>query len=167
MSKKKIDINNVSKDYNFSLKYLELDHIVVNPDKRVYVVLSDGERESGVEINSYEASMLSFVHKGLHNNSHIHTIHQLYVKTLKHFKVEVDQIVIESKVGDVIYCSVKMTDFSLNESFSVVSLVDGLIISAITKKPLLAINEVWQAMDQIDEWDYEEFIMDFDPDDED
>jgi hypothetical protein len=167
MSKKKIDINNVSKDYNFSLKYLELDHIVVNPDKRVYVVLTDGERESGVEINSYEASMLSFVHKGLHNNSHIHTIHQLYVKTLKHFKVEVDQIVIESKVGDVIYCSVKMTDSSLNESFSVVSLTDGLIISAITKKPLLAINEVWQAMDEIDEWDYEEFIMDFDPDDED
>jgi bifunctional DNase/RNase len=167
MSKKKIDINNVSKDYNFSLKYLELDHIVVNPDKRVYVVLTDGERESGVEINSYEASMLSFVHKGLHTNSHIHTIHQLYVKTLKHFKVEVDQIVIESKVGDVIYCSVKMTDSSLNESFSVVSLTDGLIISAITKKPLLAINEVWQAMDEIDEWDYEEFIMDFDPDDED
>jgi hypothetical protein len=55
----------------------------------------------------------------------------------------------------------------LNESFSIVSLVDGLIISAITKKPLLAINEVWQAMDQIDEWDYEEFIMDFDPDEDD
>ena len=111
--------------------------------------------------------MLSFVHKVLHNNSHIHTIHQLYVKALKQFKVEVDQIAIESKVGDVIYCSVKMTDSSLNESFSVVSLVDGLIISAITKKPLLAINNVWQAMDEIDEWDYEEFILDFDPDDED
>lgn len=167
MNKKKIDINNVSKNLDLSLIYVELDHIVVNPDKRVYVVLTDGERESGVEINSYEASMLSFVHKGLHNNSHIHTIHQLYVKTLKQFKIEVDQIAIESKVGDVIYCSVKMTDSALNESFSVVSLVDGLIISAITKKPLLAINEVWQAMDQIDEWDYEEFIMDFDPDDED
>ena len=51
MNKKKIDINNVSKNLDLSLIYVELDHIVVNPDKRVYVVLTDGERESGVEIN--------------------------------------------------------------------------------------------------------------------
>ena len=76
-------------------------------------------------------------------------------------------IIEKSERESSIYCSVKMTDSSLNESFSVVSLVDGLIISAITKKPLLAINNVWQAMDEIDEWDYEEFILDFDPDDED
>lgn len=167
MSKKKININDVNNDCNFSLTYIDLDHIVVNPDKRVYVVLTDGERQSGFEINSYEGSMLSFVHKGLHNNSHIHTIHQLYIKALKQFSVEVEQIVIESKVGDVVYCSVKMIDSKLNESFSVVTLVDGLIISEITKKPLLAVDNVWQAMDEIDEWDYEEFIVDIDPDDED
>ena len=86
MSKKKININDVNKDYNFNLTYIDLDHIVVNPDKRVYVVLTDGERQSGFEINSYEGSMLSFVHKGLHNNSHIHTIHQLYIKALKQFE---------------------------------------------------------------------------------
>jgi bifunctional DNase/RNase len=167
MSKKKININDVNKDYNFNLTYIDLDHIVVNPDKRVYVVLTDGERQSGFEINSYEGSMLSFVHKGLHNNSHIHTIHQLFIKTLKQFNVEVEQIVIESKVGDMVYCSVKMIDSKLNESFSIVTLVDGLIISEITKKPLLAVDNVWQAMDEIDEWDYEEFIVDIDPDDED
>lgn len=167
MSKKKININDVNKDYNFNLTNIDLDLIVVNPDKRVYVVLTDSERQSGFEINSYEGSMLSFVHKGLHNNSHIHTIHQLFIKTLKQFNVEVEQIVIESKVGDMVYCSVKMIDSKLNESFSIVTLVDGLIISEITKKPLLAVDNVWQAMDEIDEWDYEEFIVDIDPDDED
>ena len=85
----------------------------------------------------------------------------------KQYKTEIDSVVIESKVGDMVYCSVKHIHPDLKETFSIVTLVDGLIISSITKKPLLAVDNVWQAMDEIDEWDYEEFIMDFDPDDED
>ena len=60
---KKINSSSIRDDYDYNNIPIEIDHIVVNPDKRVYVILTDGERQAGLEITSFEASMLSFVHK--------------------------------------------------------------------------------------------------------
>ena len=166
INKKKIDLSEVDNSLDLELLPVEIDHIVVNPDKRVYVVLANEDRQNGVELNPFEASHLSFVHKGLHKNSHIQTMHQLYVKTLEQIKTKIESVVIESKVGDVIYCSLKMVDSNHNRFFTIVSLADGLILSKIAESPIHVIGNVWDDMDPIDEWDYEDYILDFDEDDE-
>ena len=166
INKKKIDLSEIDNSLDLELLPVEIDHIVVNPDKRVYVVLANEDRQNGVELNPFEASHLSFVHKGLHKNSHIQTMHQLYVKTLDQIKTKIESVVIESKVGDVIYCSLKIVDSNHNRFFTIVSLADGLILSKIAESPIHVIGNVWDEMDPIDEWDYEDYILDFDEDDE-
>lgn len=166
-NKKKIILSDLDQSSNFELLPVEIDHIVVNPDKRVYVVLVNEDRQNGVELNPFEASHLSFVHKGLHKNSHIQTMHQLYVKTLEQIRTKIENVVIESKVGDVIYCSVKLVDINHNRFFTIVSLADGLILSKIAESPIQVVGNVWDDMDPIDEWDYEDYILDFENDDED
>ena len=165
--KKKIDISKVDDNLDLELIDVMIDHIVINPDKRVYVtLLDDEERQAGIELNPYEASILSFVHKELHKNSHIQTMHQLFVKSLDFSKSKIEEVAIESKVGDIIYCSLKIVDNNYNRIFTIVSIADGLILSEITKAPLKVISNVWKQMDEIDEWDYEDYIVDFDPDEE-
>ena len=60
----------------------------------------------------------------------------------------------------------KIVDNNYNRIFTIVSIADGLILSEITKAPLKVISNVWKQMDEIDEWDYEDYIVDFDPDEE-
>ena len=77
---------------------------------------------------------------------------------------ELDSVVIESKVGDVIYCSVKFLDSKLNNLFTILSLNDGLILSILSEKEIKVVRLVWDNMDSIDDWDYENFIVDTDDD---
>ena len=163
---KKIDNSSIRDDYDYNNIPIDIDHIVVNPDKRVYVVLTDGERQAGLELTNFEASLLSFVHKELHKNSHINTIHQLFIKLLTQIHTKIESVCIESKVGDVIYASLKTVDEKHNRACTITSLSDGLILACIANAPIYAVNNVWKNMDHIDEWDYEEYIFDFDPEED-
>ena len=61
----------------------DLEHVVINPDKRVFAFIKgEDNRRIGIEINSFEATMLVFAHKKLFLNSHINTIYQLFIKSL-------------------------------------------------------------------------------------
>lgn len=166
-NKIKLDLSEIQPSEDLELIRIDIEHIASTQDHRTFVVLTDGERKNIVEINNYEASMLSFVYKELHLNSHIQTIHQLFLKYLRLYKSEVESVVIESKVGDVIYCSLKLVDKSFNRSFAITSLCDGLILALVTEKPMYAIKDVWTDMDESDDWDYEEYIVDFTEDDDD
>jgi bifunctional DNase/RNase len=80
----------------------------------------------------------------------------------------IEEVVIESKVGDVIYCTAKILDNKHDRTFTVLSLVDGLILSLISKAPIFVIKNVWEQMEEFDEdWDYEDFIVDFENEDDD
>jgi len=164
MDDKKIDRQKLITDDSYELLPIEIESIVVNAESRVFVVLSDGYNKKAYELNAYEASMLSFFAKYYHENAHIQTIHQAFLKFLKLYKTEIDCIVIESKVGDVIYCSVKFTDSKLNNLFTILSLNDGLILSILSEKKINIVQLVWDNMDSIDDWDYENFIIDNDED---
>ena len=63
---KKIDRNNIHNDDRYENIPILLDKVVVNPEGRVYIVLSDGEKKVACEIASYEASILNFVIKEYH-----------------------------------------------------------------------------------------------------
>ena len=98
MSYKKINYDDIDPDMDFEVIPINFHHLVINPDKRIYVVLEDeNETQAGVEVNQYEASMISFVQKGLHQNSHINTIHQLFIKALQLNQIKVQEVIIESK----------------------------------------------------------------------
>ena len=167
MSYMKINYDDIDPDMDFEVIPINFHHLVINPDKRIYVVLEDeNETQAGVEVNQYEASMISFVQKGLHQNSHINTIHQLFIKALQLNQIKVQEVIIESKVGDIIYCTLKMVDSKNNVAYNVLSLADGIILSRITNCPLKSLAYVWDDFDQIDEWDYEDYIVDIDPDED-
>ena len=160
---KKIDRNNIHKDDRYESIPILLDKVVVNPEGRVYIVLSDGLKKSACEIASYEASVLNFVIKEYHINSHVLIIHQMFMKLLNHYNSKIESIYIENKVGDVVYSSVKFTDHNKNDYFSVCSLVDSLIFSILSQTDLFILRNVWDNMDELDDdWDFESYISDND-----
>ena len=158
---KKIDRNNIHNDDRYENIPILLDKVVVNPEGRVYIVLSAGEKKGACESASYEASILNFVIKEYHTNSHVLIVHQMFMRLLNHYSSKVESICIENKVGDVIYSSMKFSDHHKNDYYSVCSLVDSLIFSLLSQTDLFILRYVWDNMDELDEdWDFESFISD-------
>ena len=165
MDNKKIDRHDLVTDESYKLIPIIVESVVVNADQRTFIILSNDDKKVACELNSYEASMLTFFAKYYHENSHIQTIYQAFFNFLKMHKTNVTEIVIESKVGDVIYCSVKFTDNKLRDTFTILSLNDGVILSILSKLELFIVQNVLDNMDSIDDWDYENIIIDDDDED--
>jgi len=163
MKDKKIDRHSINNGNRYELIPILIESVVVNPEGRSFVVLSDGDKKSACEINSYESGMLTFVAKDYHKNSHIQTIHQAFIKLLEIYKSDVESVEIENKVGDVIYTSVKFLDKNLNNFYLIMSLCDGIILSILSQTNLKIVFDVWDNMEPLDEdWDYENFMYDED-----
>ena len=163
MKDKKIDRHSLENDDRYELIPILVESVVVNPEDRSFVVLSDGNKKSIIEINSYETGMLTFVAKDYHKNSHIQTIHQAFIKSLDIYKSKIISVEIENKVGDVVYTSIKCEDSNLNNYFLIMSLCDGLILSILSQTNLNIVANVWDNMEPLDEdWDYENFMFDED-----
>jgi len=158
---KKIDRNNIHKDDRYETIPILLEQVIVDPQSRIFILLSDGEKKVACEIAPYEASILNFVIKEYHLNAHVMIIHQMFLRLLNHYNSSIDSICIENKIGDVIYASVKFTDYQKNSYFSVCSLVDSLILSILSQTNLFVLRNVWDNMDELDEdWDYESYLDD-------
>lgn len=154
-----INLNNLQQGDNYELLHIDIESLAINAENRSFIVLSCQDLQTAIEVNSYEASMLSFVMKEYHKNSHIQTIHQVLLRLCNFYNSKVEEITIESKVGDLIYCSVKFVDKNLNNYFTIVSLCDGIILSILSQIDLKIIRGVWDNMDYIDEeWDFENYI---------
>ncbi len=163
MNDKKIDRHLLDNSDRYQLIPILVESVVVNPEEKSFIVLSDGDKKSAIEINSFESGMLTFVAKDYHKNSHIQTIHQAFVKLLEVYKSEVVSVEIENKVGDVIYTSVKFLDKNLNNFYFIMSLCDGIILSILSQTNLKIVSDVWDNMEPLDEdWDYENFMFDED-----
>ena len=161
--RKKIDRNNIHSDDRYESIPILLEKVIVNPESGVYVILSDGDKKVACEIAPYEASLLNFVIKEYHTNAHVQIIHQMFLKLLRHYNSNIENICIENQVGDVIYSSVKFTDYNKNNYFSVCSLGDSLILSILSQTNLFILRNVWDNMDELDEdWDFESFMSDDD-----
>lgn len=163
-----LNLKNIDKNLDLSMVAIELDHLIINPDKRVFAVLKDeNDRKVGLEVNNFEATMLSFAHKKFFLNSHINTIYELFLKSLESNNSEIENISIESKVGDITYSTIKIIDKDFNRSYSVLSLADALIISRFLNKKIYCAANLWDDFDEISDWDYEDYILDIDDEDED
>jgi len=161
-----MDLENIENHDDYELVIIEIEQIAADASQRVFVLLTSNEKKCMIEINSYEASMMSFAMKDLHRNSHIQTIHQLLLKYLGTQDIQIDRLVIESKVGDIVYATMSLVDSNHERIFSVISLADAMILSLMTKRPLHAVKKVWDEMDEFDEWDYEYYTLDDEDEDD-
>lgn len=163
-----LNISQVNKNLDLSMVFIELEHLIINPDKRVYAVLKDeNDRKVGLELNNFEATMLSFAHKKFFLNSHINTIYQLFIKSLEATKSKIESISVESKVGDVFYATIKIVDGNFNRTFTIVSIGDAIILSRFLNKKIECVSTLWDDFDEINDWDYEDYILDMDDEDDD
>lgn len=160
------DLNLNVNSEEFEPVIVDIESIASDPNQRIYVILTDEYKKCMYEVNNYEASMISFVLKELHKFSHIQTIYQIFIKFLEFQNVQIDKIVVESKVGDVVYATLTLADEKHDRTFTVVSFADALILSLMTNRPLQIISKVWDEMDDYEDWDYENYLMDFDEDDD-
>ena len=151
-------LNNID---NLELIPVKLEHILISPDNHTFALIAADDKDIAVPLNSYEGSMLSFVFKGLHKNSHINTIHQLFVKFINDQNTKIESIYLESKVGDIIYASIHFVDNKHRRYYSVCSLIDALILSLINKTQLYVVKNAWEKIDSFDDWQYDEFIIDW------
>lgn len=155
---KSAKLNNVD---NLELIPVKLEHILISPDNHTFALIAADDKDIAIPLNSYEGSMLSFVFKGLHKNSHINTIHQLFVKFINDQNTKIESIYLESKVGDIIYASIHFVDNKHRRYYSVCSLIDALILSLINKTQLYVVKNAWEKIDSFDDWQYDEFIIDW------
>jgi len=155
---KSAKLNNLD---NLELIPVKLEHILISPDNHTFALIAADDKDIAIPLNSYEGSMLSFVFKGLHKNSHINTIHQLFVKFINDQNTKIESIYLESKVGDIIYASIHFVDNKHRRYYSVCSLIDALILSLINKTQLYVVKNAWDKIDSFDDWQYDEFIIDW------
>ena len=101
---KKITIKakNLNDIEELSLLRVDLQHILISPESKMYALLEGDDKDVAIILNAYEGSMLSFFFKSLHKNSHIHTIYQIFNKHLKDNNSSIEKVVLESKVGDIL-----------------------------------------------------------------
>jgi len=158
---KKIKSTKLSSVDNLELIPVKLEHILISPDNHTFALIAADDKDIAIPLNSYEGSMLSFVFKGLHKNSHINTIHQLFVKFINDQNTKIESIYLESKVGDIIYASIHFVDNKHRRYYSVCSLIDALILSLINKTQLYVVKNAWEKIDSFDDWQYDEFIIDW------
>jgi len=155
---KSTKLNNVD---SLELIPVKLEHILISPDNHTFALIAADDKDIAIPLNSYEGSMLSFVFKGLHKNSHINTIHQLFIKFINDQNTKIESIYLESKVGDIIYASIHFVDNKHRRYYSVCSLIDALILSLINKTQLYVVKNAWDKIDSFDDWQYDEFIIDW------
>ncbi len=69
-----IKTKNLNDIEDLSLLKVDLQHILISPENKMYALLEGDDKDVAIVLNAYEGSMLSFFFKSLHKNSHIHTI---------------------------------------------------------------------------------------------
>lgn len=101
----------------------------------------------GFELNSIEGTMFTFAVSGCVEYSHVRSIYQLYIETMKLVKFNLDKVIIESKKGDVIYGRLFWTDDKNRKIFKVCSAGDALVLATLEKCPIKIIKSVLDNMD--------------------
>ena len=158
---KKIKVSKINHIDDLELIPVKLEHILISPANHSFALITGDDKDIAIPLNSYEGSMLSFVFKGLHKNSHINTIHQLFFKFITDQNTKIESIYLESKVGDIIYASIHVVDNKHRRFYSICSLTDALIFSLINKTQLYVVKNAWDKIDSFDDWQYDEYIIDW------
>ncbi len=144
---------------------VQVSRIMISPNNGGIVILMTPDKEVALPLSSSEGTLMSFIQGGLAEHSHIHTMPQMYVRLLSDMGAKIESVTLESKVGDVIYASIRMVDRKHKRFWSLCSHGDGLILALLTKCPLGVVQAVWEKLDNFDDWPFESQTIYFATDD--
>jgi hypothetical protein len=144
---------------------VHLSRVIVSPSVGAIAILASDDKEVGLPLSASEGAMMNFVHRGLAEDAHIPTLPQMYLRLLKDIGTTIESVTLESKVGDVIYASVRLVDRKHRRFWSICSCADGLILAVLSKSSLGVVKTVWDALDDFSDWPYENFMISFDHED--
>lgn len=162
---KTIPVNRVKPSSELEIIPVHLARIMVNPNVGGIAVLTSDDKEAALPLSTSEGTMMSFIHSGLAESAHIQTLPQMYVRLLKDIGTTVESVTFESKVGDVIYASVRLVDRKHRRFWSICSYSDGLTLAILSKASLGVVKSVWDALEDFNDWPYENHMISFDSED--
>lgn len=116
----------------FELIKCEIHQIIFDDVSKEYLVsvVANGQ-EVGVHLSGYDGAMLTFADSNCAEHSHIKTIHQ----TLLEFKLQcgfsLENVYIEAKHGDVVYCRLHWMH-DKRDIFNIVSIGDAFILHRLS-----------------------------------
>lgn len=120
---------------SFELKECFINKVYYEENNSYIVGLAVEEEVYAIELNSYDATLLTFVQWDCAQYSHIHIIHQILLKFQESAGFILEKIIIEAKHGDVFYCRLQWSKNN-NKVYSVISIGDALILHSLSKKPM-------------------------------
>ena len=166
LPKKKIPAERMKSSSELEIIPVHLSRVMINPNAGGIAVLTADDKEVALALSSSEGTMISFVHRGLAENAHIHTLPQMYLRLLQDIGTTIESVTLESKVGDVIYASIKLVDRKHRRFWSICSYADGLLLAALSKSPVGVVKALWDTLEDFDDWPYENHMISFDGEDD-
>lgn len=145
---------------------ITIKSVMVDPDDGMIVVLQAEGKPMGFRVGGAEGALLSFALSGLSSNAHITTLPQLLLRFMTDQGTLLQSVVIEAKVGDIAYASLQFRDRRGKDFYAIVSVGDGLVMSAFSFANLGILRRVWEQVEEFDDWPYRESLGEYDLDDE-
>lgn len=157
-------LNNIPDDADFmrnlkstsDLELIEVSFYKVTVDQQegqAVGLYTGPDKIIGIDFNSIEGTMLTFVVSGCYENSHLRTIYQLYLETMELVKFNLEKVVIESVKGDMIYARLHWIDHKGRKIFKVCSAGDASVLALMSDAKIYVIKSVYDQMEDFSDYD--------------
>lgn len=147
-------MRNLQPTSDLELVELSFSKVTVDQQEGQAVGLYTGpDKIIGIDFNSIEGTMLTFVVSGCYENSHLRTIYQLYLETMELVKFELEKVVIESVKGDMIYARLHWIDHKNRKLFKVCSAGDASVLALMSDAQIFVVKSVYDKMEDFTDYD--------------
>lgn len=137
------------------------------PTEQIVIVLETDDKSIAYPLSEFEGAMASFVFLGCALNSHIKTIHQMYLSLLEETGSSLESGIIEAKHGDIFYSTLEFRDKNDRKFRTITSFSDAVILTALASAELFILKKVVDEIEDFKDWTYFQDISDDSLDDED
>lgn len=127
---------------------------------QIIIILETDEKTIAQPLSEFDGAMASFVYLGCALNSHIKTIHQMYLALLNEFGSTLKAGVIEAKHGDVFYATLEFEDKMGRKYRTLSSFADAIILTSLSGANLYILKKVIDEIEDFKDWTYYQEIVD-------
>lgn len=146
----------------------ELERVKLHYNKLLYhsqtgqvvMVLDTDDKTIACPLSDFEGAMASFVFLGCSMNSHIKTIHQMYLDLIEETGSYLESAVIEAKHGDMFYATLEFRDKRERKFRTLASFADAVILATLASVDVFILKKVIDATDDFKDWTYLQEIID-------
>ncbi len=141
-------------DYElYDMEFVKL--AVDTQEAQAIALFSCNNKTLGFEFNAVEGTMFTFVKSGCFENTHIKNIYQMYLETMDLIKFDLLQIVIEAKVGDMVYSRLKWSDHKDRVIYKFMSAGDGLVLGSMKEAEFKITKKAFEEMEDFSNFEQE------------